>query len=361
MNSILFILGLVQLLSTRTTSTTSDGKPFPHKFPAILIFGDSTVDPGNNNYIPTAFKGNHPPYGDDFPGHIPTGRFSNGKLVPDFLASMLGLKETIPPFLQPDISDRELLTGVSFASAGSGFDELTTAVSGVISMSKQIDYLREYIERVIKIVGEREAQKVVAGALVIVSAGTNDFIFNFYDIPTRRLEVSISDYQDFLQNKLQHFIKELYDLGCRKIVVSGLPPIGCLPIQLTAKLSILRRCVDKENLDSQSYNGKLQKLLPRIQETLPATKILYADTYTYLMDMIKNPQEYGFVETTRGCCGTGILEAGPLCNVGTPVCPNHSQHIFWDSIHPSESTYRYFSEKLLKELLPKLSQTEDSC
>ncbi|KAL3518002.1 hypothetical protein ACH5RR_020591 [Cinchona calisaya] len=353
---------LVQILSsTIQTATCNNSKAFPHKFPAILIFGDSTVDPGNNNYISTPFKGNHKPYGNDFPGKIPTGRFSNGKLVPDFLASIFGLKETIPPFLQPNISDNEFISGVSFASAGSGFDELTTAVSGVISMSRQIEYLKEYTEQLIRIVGEKEAQRILAAALVVISAGTNDFIFNFYDIPTRRLQFSVSEYQDFLQNKLQDFVKELHHLGCRKIVVTGLPPIGCLPIQLTAKLSILRRCVDKENLDSQSYNEKLEKLLPKLQETLPGTKILYVDTYSHLMDMIKNPQKYGFGETTRGCCGTGILEAGPLCNEGTPVCANPSQYIFWDSIHPGELTYRYFSEQLVKEVLPKLSQTEDSC
>lgn len=209
MTSFLFILGMAQFFSSTITTTTCNGKTIPHKFPAILIFGDSTVDTGNNNYILTGFKGNHPPYGNDFTGHIPTGRFSNGKLVPDFLASMLGLKETVPPFLEPNIPDKELLTGVSFASGGSGFDELTTAVSGVISMSRQTEYLREYIERLIVIVGEKEAQRIVAGALVIVSAGINDFIFNFYDVPTRRLQFSISDYQDFLQNKIRAFIKVL--------------------------------------------------------------------------------------------------------------------------------------------------------
>ena len=52
---------------------------------AILVFGDSTVDPGNNNYIPTAFKCNFPPYGLDFKNSIPTGRFCNGRLVTDFI------------------------------------------------------------------------------------------------------------------------------------------------------------------------------------------------------------------------------------------------------------------------------------
>jgi len=40
-------------------------------------------------------------------------------------ASYLGLKELVPPYLDPNLSDKELVTGVSFASAGSGFDPLT--------------------------------------------------------------------------------------------------------------------------------------------------------------------------------------------------------------------------------------------
>ena len=54
--------------------------------PALYIFGDSTVDCGTNNYINTtrAFRGDFPPYGDDFFGR-PTGRFSNGRVVVDFI------------------------------------------------------------------------------------------------------------------------------------------------------------------------------------------------------------------------------------------------------------------------------------
>lgn len=51
---------------------------------AVFAFGDSTMDPGNNNFIPTAFRSDFPPYGQDFMTHEPTGRFSNGKLVTDF-------------------------------------------------------------------------------------------------------------------------------------------------------------------------------------------------------------------------------------------------------------------------------------
>ena len=46
---------------------------------------DSTLDAGNNNNINALAKCNFLPYDRDFPGGIPTGRFSNGKLTSDFL------------------------------------------------------------------------------------------------------------------------------------------------------------------------------------------------------------------------------------------------------------------------------------
>lgn len=53
----------------------------------MLVFGDSTVDPGNNNRLQTAMKANFLPYGADFLGGRPTGRFSNGRLITDILGT----------------------------------------------------------------------------------------------------------------------------------------------------------------------------------------------------------------------------------------------------------------------------------
>lgn len=53
--------------------------------PAVMIFGDSVVDVGNNNNNPFSLvKANFLPYGRDFAGHSPTGRFCNGKLATDY-------------------------------------------------------------------------------------------------------------------------------------------------------------------------------------------------------------------------------------------------------------------------------------
>ena len=53
---------------------------------ALFVFGDSLYDPGNNNYINTTFKANFPPYGSSY-FRFPTGRFSDGRLIPDFISN----------------------------------------------------------------------------------------------------------------------------------------------------------------------------------------------------------------------------------------------------------------------------------
>ena len=60
--------------------------PSSHAARAFFVFGDSLVDNGNNNYLVTAARADSPPYGIDTPDHRATGRFSNGKNVPDIIS-----------------------------------------------------------------------------------------------------------------------------------------------------------------------------------------------------------------------------------------------------------------------------------
>ena len=50
----------------------------------MFVFGDSLVDPGNNNNLTTFAKANYKPNGIDFPAGA-TGRFCNGGTVADHL------------------------------------------------------------------------------------------------------------------------------------------------------------------------------------------------------------------------------------------------------------------------------------
>lgn len=62
--------------------------------PAIMTFGDSVVDVGNNDYIHTIFKADYPPYGRDFKNKEATGRFCNGRLATDITGNYCLLSAT---------------------------------------------------------------------------------------------------------------------------------------------------------------------------------------------------------------------------------------------------------------------------
>ncbi|KAF2283123.1 hypothetical protein GH714_043451 [Hevea brasiliensis] len=139
------------------------------------------------------------------------------------------------------------------------------------------------------------------------------------------------------------------------MAVSGLPPLGSLPIQrkfVRLDLNPLegQRRLDDQNRDSQVYDQELVKLFARIQTTLPVSKIIYYDLYETIMDMVTHPNKYGFVETKKGCCESAIL----LCEPLAPSCKDPSKFLFWDMIHPTLATYQYLVKYILKNVLLKL-------
>lgn len=82
------LLLFISLLNVSTISSkplTKETVLFGGNFPALYVVGDSLVDSGNNNHLDTVVKSNYPPYGSDFEGGKPTGRFSNGKTIADYI------------------------------------------------------------------------------------------------------------------------------------------------------------------------------------------------------------------------------------------------------------------------------------
>eukprot|EP01018_Ginkgo_biloba_P035947 Gb_31208 [translate_table: standard] len=323
--------------------------------PALIVFGDSTVDPGNNNRIPTVLKSNFPPYGRDFIDQKPTGRFCNGRLPMDFIAEGLGIKKTVPAYLDPHLTIEDFVTGVSFASAGTGYDNVTAHILNVIPLWKELEYFKEYQFRLKELVGEHKANSIIHEAIYLMSMGTNDFIENYLINPIRRLHFNIDQYEDFLVEIVSNFVKELYSLGGRRISVGGVPPMGCLPVERTMNFFGNSECMEGLNQVAFSFNTKLQVVVEDLKSVLSGLKIVYSDVYDVMFDVAGNPSEYGFDEEWRGCCATGTLELGYLCNEWSQfTCLNASNHMFWDSVHPTERFYEIISNDLLQRFIPKL-------
>ncbi|XP_015582121.1 GDSL esterase/lipase At4g26790 [Ricinus communis] len=322
------------------------------KVSAIIVFGDSSVDSGNNDYIPTVLKSNFAPYGRDFNGGKPTGRFSNGRIPTDFISEAFGLKPTVPAYLDPTYDIQDFAVGVCFASAGTGYDNATSDVLSVIPLWKELEYYKEYQKKLSGYLGHEKANEHLREALYLMSIGTNDFLENYYILPGRSSEFSVREYQNFLVGIARDFITELHLLGARKISVSGLPPMGCLPLERTTNIFFGSQCIEEYNNVAKDFNEKLNGMLIELNKNLDGIKLVLSNPYDILSKIIENPSSFGFDNAAEACCGTGLFEMGYMCNKRNPfTCSDANKYVFWDSFHPTEKTNQIVADYVVKNCL----------
>ncbi|KAH7653254.1 GDSL lipase/esterase protein [Dioscorea alata] len=347
------LLALIHVANLLNSAITQNAPVIP----AVIVFGDSIVDPGNNNNLKTPAKANYPPYGQDFPGHFPSGRFSNGKIPGDFLVSGLGIKEYLPPFVGVELEPNDIITGVSLASSGSGYDTLTDSISGVFSVEEQLKFFDEYKEKLREVAGDEKAESIISEALYIVCTGTVDFALTYFSTPLRSKHYDIPSYVELLVSSASTFLKELSLKGARKIGFVGLPPIGCVPSQRTAAGGLSRECVPVRNEAASLFNSRISEEIDSLQMgmLINGTRIIFIDIYPLLLDIIQRPQVYGFEEASKGCCGTGTIEVSFLCNSLTKTtCDDPSKFVFWDTFHPTERAYKILTDEIFENYLPYL-------
>lgn len=313
----------------------------------LLVFGDSSVDPGNNNHLSTINKANYLPYGVDLFNSQPTGRFSNGKLATDFIAEALGYVNMTRGFLDPQINKVDLLHGISFASAGSGYDDLTANLSNAMSLAKQREYLRHYEIHLRKMVGVEKARETMKNALYIISMGTNDFLQNYFVEFVRSKQFSVEQYQNFLIRSLFTHVKIIHGVGARRLAVVGVPPLGCEPLIRTIR-DDETKCDDDLNKVAFSFNLKIKRELQAFKR-LFGIKVSFIDIYSIILEAVQNPHKFGFTETSKGCCGTGTTEYGESCK-GLKTCGDRTKFVFWDAVHPSEKMHKIMANETLKAI-----------
>ncbi|KAL9312572.1 hypothetical protein ACSQ67_018024 [Phaseolus vulgaris] len=320
----------LMLILTMVCWKTKGAVELPPNFrvPAVLVFGDSIMDTGNNNNnTQTLAKCNFPPYGRDFQGAIPTGRFGNGKVPSDLIAEELGIKDLLPAYFDPNLQPNDLLTGVCFASGGSGYDPLTSKMATAISLSGQIDMFREYIRKLEELVGEDRTKFILANSIVLVVEGSNDISNTYFLSHAREVQYDIPTYTDLMVSSAASFLK--------RTILGG----------------IEKKCAEKYNDAAKLFNDKLAKELASLNRNLPHARMVYLDVYSPLLDIIVNYQNYGFKVGDRGCCGTGKIESAVFCNPLDTTCQNVGDYVFWDSFHPSENVYRKLVPPILQKYL----------
>uniref|UniRef100_A0ACD6AS95 Uncharacterized protein n=1 Tax=Avena sativa TaxID=4498 RepID=A0ACD6AS95_AVESA len=302
------------------------GMALAAKVPAVYVFGDSTVDVGNNGPLPL-------PYGIDLPHeYLPTGRFSNGYNVADYISRLLGFKMSPPAYLSltPETSHEILrgFGGVSYASGGSGILDTTRLDrNNSISMSKQVEFFAATKSKMT----EYAITTLLPKSLFLISAGGNDLFV------TPPIPILFPIFYDRLLNSYTKHVQTLYDLGARRFGIIDVPPIGCVP--LIRSLFPTGTCVGLYNELARGLNILLEERMAKIAADPERPGMAYSvgSSYNLVTNFTADPEAAGFKNVTSACYGLGWLEVEGYNQANAAVCDNHADYMFWDIVHGTQA------------------------
>ncbi|KAI4368473.1 hypothetical protein MLD38_017028 [Melastoma candidum] len=330
-------------------------------FPAIFNFGDSNSDTGG---LSAAFGSVPPPNGMTY-FRAPAGRYSDGRLVIDFIAESFGLPH-LSAYL--DSMESNFSHGANFATAGSTI--VTPNITGYspVTLGVQLIEFLEFHERS-RAIRSRDGifkellprNNYFSRSLYTVDIGQNDLTAGLKQNWTiKQVEASFPQ----LITQFSEIIKNAYSKGGRSFWVHSTGPIGCL-------IYMLDRYDDKFGFDehgcsiginelSRNYNRALREAVEVLRKDLPESSIIYVDVYLVKYTLITEAQKHGFKQPFLACCGHGgkynydnSRRCGTkITNEGKEVlyakaCRDPSVRISWDGIHYTEAANKWIFNKIV--------------
>uniref|UniRef100_A0A6N2MF32 SGNH hydrolase-type esterase domain-containing protein n=1 Tax=Salix viminalis TaxID=40686 RepID=A0A6N2MF32_SALVM len=292
--------------------------PFASLRPSkLFVFGDSYADTGNNrNSLASSWKAS---YGITFPGK-PAGRFSDGRVLTDFLAKSIGIKSPIPYRWRKVVGIEHWKNGMNFAYGGTGV--FPTSVLQP-NMTTQIDFFQDIIH-----------EKFYSGSDLHSSVAL--------------VSVAGNDYSNYIAT----------NGTAQKVGFTALQPLGCLP--RSTFTSSFQQCNGTENELVSFHNLLLQQAVIKLNnDTKKDSTFAILDLYDAFMAVFKNkgekPGSSKFVNPLKPCCA-GISTAYSCGSVDAngakkyAVCDDPEAAFFWDTVHPTQEGWRAVYSALLQEL-----------
>ncbi|KAK4783995.1 hypothetical protein SAY86_018363 [Trapa natans] len=292
----------------------------------LFVFGDSYADTGNNKMNEASWK---VPYGVTFPGK-PAGRFSSGRVLTDFLAKSVGLESPVP-YQGRNMEDRRFNSGMNFAYGGTGVFDTTVAYP---NMTTQIGLFKQLIDD-----GTFSAADL-ASSLTLVTLSGNDY--SAYTAKNGLIPSALQEFIVSVVSQLGTNLKQLYELGARKVAVAALQPLGCIP-RFTA-VNSFQKCNDTLNSLVGFHNQLLRKAVSDLNNQTASSTFVVVDLYTSFMSVL-NSTDSTFVDPLKPCC-VGVssrFNCGTVDADGTKkytVCEAPESAFFWDMAHPTQAGWR---------------------
>ncbi|XP_055812276.1 GDSL esterase/lipase At5g03610-like isoform X1 [Solanum dulcamara] len=312
----------------------------------LFVFGDSYADTGNNRKsVANSWK---QPYGVTFPGK-PAGRFSDGRVLTDYLARFLGVKSPVP-YRWMKYATKRLRYGINFAYGGTGV--FNTRVPEP-NMTTQIDFFQ-------KLMAESVYTKadIVQSSLFLLSLAGNDYGAYLSKGGT------VQDIPAFITsvvNQLVVNMKRVNKLGAKKIAVTSLEPLGCLP--QTTILNSFQQCNATENIAVDLHNSLLQQAVAKLNNETMGSTFVILDLFSSFNSVLESkgvPAGSMRFETPLKPCCMGIsnkYSCGSMNEKGEKmytVCNDPKSAFFWDTVHPTEAGWHAVYTSLKSTLTQKI-------
>lgn len=261
----------------------------------IVVFGDSLSDPGNLYEASGHTDPPVPPYYE--------GRFSNGPIWVDYMASQYGI----------DVESHAV------GGATTGTHNLANQSPG------QYDGLQQQIQ------GWAAGQSAGADpdAVYFIWAGSNDFSLLPPDATPDQIGLFFADAIGNLLNAAA----TLYAAGAQNVVIGNVPDLGLTPQARQAGLS------DQFTLLAQSFNAELAAAVEQM-----FAEALIMDSFGMLHEIVAMAEDLGITNLTDACVirGESITQ-----------CANPEAYLFWDIMHPTSEVHRNFAARMAALLAPE--------
>ncbi|CAJ1886324.1 unnamed protein product [Sphenostylis stenocarpa] len=306
--------------------------PHHHGPAKLFVFGDSYADTGNiQKAVSKSWKD---PYGITFPGK-PSGRFSDGRVLTDYIAKYLKVKSPIP-YRYRKVIPEHVKYGMNFAFGGTGvFNTLVPFPN----MTTQIDFLQQLIKD--KVYSALDLTNSVA----LLSVAGNDYSRFMQTNGSQGLESFVVS----VVNQTTMNLIRIKELGVKKIVVGALQPLGCLP-QITASTSF-QRCNETSNAFVLLHNTLLNQAVTKLnQQTRDRSTFVILNLFDSFMSVLNHPSTHNIRNKLYPCCvgASSNYSCGSVENDVKKyrVCDDPKSAFFWDLVHPTQAGWNAVYNKL---------------
>ncbi|OVA09676.1 Lipase [Macleaya cordata] len=304
----------------------------------------------------------------------PSGRFSNGRLIIDFMADALGLP-FLPPYLA-GLKPEDYKKGSNFAVIGATVldhdhiqadpstlpsvpsSSITTPVAApspaATSLRVQMEWFKTLLPSLCSNTTTTECQQFLRTSLFHVGG------IGGYDYSLDKSHAELQDMVPYVVDTITLAVNELISLGAVELMIAGLLPIGCFP---RAQNNYFwtheydrNGCVTELNEIARYHNTQLQISLQRLREQYPHVNIIYVDYYDAAMHLINSRLEHGFTNNkdrlSTTCCqakGLDILlyEAHTESCEAINVCEKPESYILWDQTQMTEAAYEIIASSVV--------------